>query len=282
MAHCRYLVAVAHLVQLRLHINMLKRSLLIGINDYKQAPLQGCINDVELMSSILTSRDFEVTTLTDSNATKQNILNTITELVAGTGRGDSLVIHFSGHGSQVTCGKDRMALVDCILPYDFDWDHVITDKDLNTIFEKHREHVEVIIDACHSGAATRSVLFASKPTEHKPRFIQPPKELFGHMRNLFAVQVNKIELENIVGWGGCRDDQTSADAFFEGKYNGAFTYAFAHCLKPTRKETLASILEFMKANNFTQEPQMNCQEHHLDIAPFNATPSSIWQLIRGK
>jgi hypothetical protein len=36
---------------------------------------------------------------------------------------------------------------------------------------------------------------------------------------------------NHVLWAGCRNDQTSADAYFSGSYRGAFTHGFCEMVK---------------------------------------------------
>lgn len=90
-----------------------KRALLIGINYIgTSSKLNGCINDVHNMRDFLcqqygfqNTRDTMVV-LTDDNPdndykpTRINILNGMRWLVNGVQPGDSLVFHFSGHGSQ--------------------------------------------------------------------------------------------------------------------------------------------------------------------------------------
>ena len=61
-------------------------------------------------------------------------------------------------------------------------------------------------------------------------------------------------------WAGCKADQTSADAFFTGRYNGAFTYYFIQTVtasqnKLSRKAVLDKMHLAMKGK-FTQIPQL--------------------------
>lgn len=258
----------------------MKKALLVGINNYKQAPLNGCCNDVILMESLLKQRGFTINSLTDNDATKQNMLEELECLVTGCVAGDSLVFHYSGHGSQVpdNSGDENDGLDECILPIDFTWDNVILDDDLNRIFGKaNGATIEVILDACHSGSGTRNVLLSTKATEFTSRFIQPPREIFTHVRNAFNVNVNPLMVNNIITWSGCRDDQTSADAYINGSYNGAFTFAFAQLITSSRKSTLEAVRKFM-LNDFLQEPQLTCSNAQTKSAPFEHSQSLLRSL----
>jgi hypothetical protein len=77
--------------------------------------------------------------LSDKRATKKAILEGLKALIAKGGTGDTLVFHYSGHGSQVRCTEgDELAdgLDEIICPWDFDWDGTfIKDDDFATLFE---------------------------------------------------------------------------------------------------------------------------------------------------
>ena len=86
---------------------MAKRAVLIGINKY-QVPgsdLNGCVNDVKNLSGVLkTYYDFaakDITTLTDLQATKKAMQAAIQKLIKSGKKGDTLLLHYSGHGSNV-------------------------------------------------------------------------------------------------------------------------------------------------------------------------------------
>ena len=87
-----------------------KLALLVGINEYPSdglfAPLNGCVNDVELQYHLLVHRfgfnPSDIVKLTDAQATRQGILTAFEEHLIGQARpGDVVVFHFSGHGSRV-------------------------------------------------------------------------------------------------------------------------------------------------------------------------------------
>ena len=117
----------------------MRKALLVGINRYPDPrnELKGCVNDVRQMAETLKTRygfpgDGNMRILTDARATTKAILDGLAWLAAGTSPGDSLVFHYSGHGSQVPDkhGDEADRLDEILCPYDLDWDHPLTDDDL--------------------------------------------------------------------------------------------------------------------------------------------------------
>jgi hypothetical protein len=62
------------------------------------------------------------------------------------------------------------------------------------------------------------------------------------------------------------DTQTSADAFIDNTYQGAFTAALLQT-SGTRAQRHFNIVEFMRTRGFTQLPQLYCPDdkQELDI-----------------
>jgi hypothetical protein len=148
----------------------MKSALLVGINNYPgvQNDLQGCLNDITNVYDALVKYfgflPADIRMLQDSRATKSAIMNELEARIAKSAKGDILVFHYSGHGSQVrdkegdelSDGKDEI-----ICPYDFDWSgSYISDDDFSEIFSgmKSGVHLEVILDSCHSGTGTRELV----------------------------------------------------------------------------------------------------------------------------
>ena len=64
-------------------------------------------------------------------------------------------------------------------------------------------------------------------------------------------------------FSGCRDNQTSADAYIDGTYNGAFTYFFCKHLRKTegnisRAVLLKNLRASLSYEGFDQVPQLEC------------------------
>ena len=261
---------------------MAKRALLVGINKYKipGADLQGCVNDVTNIRDILlkcfgfTTKEIRV--VVDDRATKKAIMERFKWLVKGAKAGDCLLFHFSGHGSQVVDRdgdelKDKMDEILC--PHDMDWDgNFITDDELGSLFKGLPKGVnlEVLLDCCHSGTGTREMLaIKSLPLEmsFKARFLPPPVDIACRVDEDMEVRrlLRGNNPMNHVLFAGCRDNQTSADAYINGSYNGAFTYYFAKHLRetqgnPSREELLKRVRASLRFKGFSQMPQLECEK----------------------
>jgi metacaspase-1 len=267
---------------------MNKHALLVGINNYSTINnLQGCVNDVTNMRSILktffafTNNDIRV--LTDERATKKNILDRLEKMVTGSKPGDVAIFHFSGHGSQI---RDRENdelndhMDELICPYDMNWDDgFITDDMLKTILDKLPEGVkmEIILDCCHSGTGTRETGQCSfegfgEPFFATSRYAPPPVDIECRiqgdeelMKPARAFRTDEDIILNHVLWAGCKDSQTSADADIEGRFNGAFSYYFCKHIreskgKITRRELHSRVKDSLIYNHYSQIPQLECKK----------------------
>ncbi len=145
-----------------------RRALLVGINDYpiEGMQLDGCVNDVYLMSSFLQETGFQaedIRMILDQRATAQAIRDRIDWLLDGVQPGDTRVLYFSGHGAQIpTYGiGDRVDRRDeALVPWDFDWrrENAIVDDQLYEIYSQlpYGVNFTAVFDCCHSGGLTRS------------------------------------------------------------------------------------------------------------------------------
>jgi hypothetical protein len=263
---------------------MTRQALLVGINDYQAInDLKGCINDVTNMRNILKTylgfSNNDIRVLVDNRATKANILDRLEKMVSKAKSGDYLVFHFSGHGSQIL-DRDGDELKDSmdelICPYDMNWDNgFITDDMLHDIFTKLPRNalLEVFLDSCHSGTGLRDLNFG-RPPELGPknprlyRYLQPPVDILsrseGEADSLQPTRGFKSEnrsTANHILWSGCKADQTSADAYIDDAYNGAFTYYFCKHMRDTggnisRKKLLERIQASLNHGKYSQTPQL--------------------------
>ncbi|KAI8464022.1 MAG: metacaspase type II [Monoraphidium minutum] len=138
------------------------RALLVGcIYPGSKYQLKGCANDAyAVQKMLLTHYGFtpsDITMMLDCDPslempTGAAIKRKLSELVAASQPGDSLVFHYSGHGTQIpsTSPEEADRKDECLCPADM---NVITDDDLRRILKDLAEGVTftMIADCCHSG-----------------------------------------------------------------------------------------------------------------------------------
>ena len=272
---------------------MAKRALLIGINKYQTpgADLRGCVNDVKNLQKVLTQyygfAAKSITVLTDLKATKKAMQADIQKLISGAKKGDVLLLHYSGHGSNVPDddGDEAEKREEILCPTDLDWKDPFRDDWLRKTFDKLRSGVSltVIMDCCHSGTNTREILLPDEPV--KQRYLPSPWDLVAAesgrklrgtvTRELRASSRAKRKKSDIVHADicellitGCRDTQTSADAYIKGSYNGALTYYLVEAIRKANgklsyrelhKRTLAKL-----KGEYDQVPQLEGRREKFD------------------
>lgn len=265
---------------------MAKKALLIGINRYRipGADLRGCVNDVNNLQAVLTqSYGFaskDVTVLTDFAATTKAMQSAIAALVRDGRTGDVLLLHYSGHGANVldVSGDEPDRRDEILCPTDLDWHKPLLDDWLRQTFNRLRTGVSltVIMDCCHSGSNTRVLLPPDAPIIE--RYLPNPLDLLevesgrklrgkvkGSLRASAAATRKKQDVVNVdipeLLITGCRDTQTSADAYIGGTYNGALTYCLVETLKAaggqlSYRQLHEGTIRRLKQGNFTQVPQI--------------------------
>lgn len=153
-----------------------KRALVIGLGQ-QEDKAWGKINgdkDVPFVEEMLKNAKFKVGNirkLVNQQATKAAIVDAFGKLAAQSKRGDVVYVHFSGHGQQMkdVHNDEKDGLDECWIPYDAyrmlcgkdRGEKHLTDDEVNRYLNAIRDKVGdtgkmlVVIDACHSGGATR-------------------------------------------------------------------------------------------------------------------------------
>lgn len=152
-----------------------KYAVLVGINQYYVSPgvpyesaLQGCVNDALAIKGMLIQRfgfyEEGIITVFDQQATRQHVLDALTEILNKCKAGDAVVFFFSGHGvwmnnaaqdpldEQVKKGMNQaMVMSDLYAP---NLDCLFTDAMVKRMFNKFVDKKVVltaIFDCCFSG-----------------------------------------------------------------------------------------------------------------------------------
>lgn len=227
-------------------------ALLIGINRYQffsgSHQLFGCVNDVNLIKDVLIKKfsfpSQNICCLLNEQASQEAILFQMAKLINQVKENDTVVFHFSGHGSQMTDreGDEPDGLDETIVPYDSGRKNHpnkdITDDEIYLWLIKLTErtrNITLIFDCCHSGTITRQsvVIVGTRQIEPDLRPISelPPSPVEGE--SLFALTRN-VGLMGKSGWlpvndrylllAACRDEEKAFEFTNNIACYGALTY----------------------------------------------------------
>jgi hypothetical protein len=163
-------------------------------------------------------------------------------------------------------GKDEAFVPHDIGEKNGKWDpaRIISDDELHDLFISLPQSVllEVYLDTCHSGSCLRGAEFGIHAP--KARYIAPPDHEFtkgtAKMRGFKLSRPKEVAGQHHILWTGCKSNETSADAYFNGRYNGAFTYYLVKVTrdsknKLSRKDVIVKMRALMKGK-FAQNPQL--------------------------
>ncbi|KAL6964928.1 Metacaspase-1 [Sarracenia purpurea var. burkii] len=233
-----------------------KKAVICGISyRYSRQELKGCINDAKCMKYLLINKfqfpEASILMLTEEQTdpyripTKQNIRMALHWLVQGCKPGDSLVFHYSGHGSSQRnyTGDEVDGYDETLCPLDFETQGMIVDDEINATIVRPLPYgvkLHAIVDACHSGTVldlpflcrmNRSGQYVWE--DHRPRS--------GVWKGSNGGEV--------ISFSGCDDNQTSADTAALSKITstGAMTFCFIQAIERGQASTYGSILNSMRS-----------------------------------
>ncbi|XP_057495588.1 metacaspase-1-like [Actinidia eriantha] len=233
-----------------------KKAVICGISyRYSRHELKGCLNDAKCMKYLLINKfkfpESSIIMLTEEETdpnkipTKHNLRMALYWLVQGCQPGDSLLFHYSGHGSRQRnfSGDEVDGYDETLCPLDFETQGMIVDDEINAAIVRPLPYgvkLHAIIDACHSGTVldlpflcrmNRSGQYVWE--DHRPR-------------SGLWTGTNGGE---VISFSGCDDDQTSADTSALSKITstGAMTFCFIQAIERGHGTTYGSILNSMRS-----------------------------------
>ena len=222
-------------------------ALLVGINEYKAefiSNLAACVPDVERMGQLLTKRfkpeNCEIQTLTNAQATKEEIIKGFEEHLCKATETDFALFYYSGHGgTERTPDEFRpynpSSQIETIICYDSrtdnNWD--LADKEMAKLLAKVNEkkpNIIVIMDCCHSGSGTRG----AEDRQFKTRRVdmrkdkRPIETFYGYS------DTNNFEppISDHILLSACQNDELAREAWLASGFCGIFT----HCLTTVLEE----------------------------------------------
>ncbi|OEU68492.1 MAG: hypothetical protein BBJ57_07380 [Desulfobacterales bacterium PC51MH44] len=252
-----------------------KFAFLCGINKYAprlNADLKGCVNDVETYRYILIKHfgfhPDNIRVLIDHRAVEQAIIDHMLWLVDH--KDSILVSTYSGHGSEIRDrnGDELKGDMDQFLcAHDLNWDNIqLLDDNIGNIFDgiPDSSKLTFFVDACHSESMSRSFLnpLFKKKRPRKARYLKPPRDIQFRSESTKLVKTITKKLAKPLNHtivSGCGFDETSSDAYINGKYQGAFTAYIAKYLRPGNSyvDIFADFTDDLKRARFQQNPHVN-------------------------
>ncbi|PSB21153.1 peptidase C14 [Phormidesmis priestleyi ULC007] len=279
-----------------------KLALLIGINQYRSAALQGCLTDVDLQRELLIHRfgfqPSDILTLTDQQATRSQIETAFIEhLVNPSKAGDVIVFHFSGHGSLLNlggAGEDAQTSLVTIDDPASDADSIVNRLPEETLLlllkSLPTDQVTTILDAGYAdiGATLQGNLRIRSQPMPSANHLQDAEIVFQAQR-LEALKLNRTQLrgqrqaKQIPGviLGAANSNQFAGEARWNGFNAGLLTYALTQQLwQSTPATTLRVVLSRAAAEigqrAHQQQPSLEGQKSHdRPLTPYHLPVSQV-------
>lgn len=237
-----------------------KIALIIAIGDYPEAggwDKLSSANDVPLIAGALKQQGFKnenITILKDKQATFQGMKDAIDKFIKKAQKGDIAVLHYSGHGQQIDDdnGDEGDGLDEALVPYDAPEEN--TGSNINKHFrddllgQKLKElrtalgpdgNLLVILDACHSGTATRG-LGKKRGTTKIYRMPENMKKVVmraNSSENDLGIIDEGPELASMVAIEACAPDQCNTEGKLGDMGVGSLSLSFSRAIEKADKNT---------------------------------------------
>jgi len=156
--------------------------------------LASCENDAKRMAAIADSLGYNTLTLINEEATVLNFTSFMRNSIENLFSGDSLLLSFSGHGSQVAntsldSESDNRDETLCF------YDRMFIDDEMYALLAQLREGVRVhlVFDSCHSGTVAKRVdILKSEKEEYLAKSLTSIKSLNGKIDDNDAVALDEM------------------------------------------------------------------------------------------
>ncbi len=221
-----------------------KHALLVGISTYRNLPsLPGATHDVANMKDLLVkTMGFQarmVITLENEAATRAAILSQLEDLIKRVGAQDTVVFHFSGHGSQRKDAShdEEDGLDETLVPFDSRDPGIydISDDEINQLLARLNarcSNLTFIFDSCHSGTGQRTGTLRKVDPDLRKRDTDASARVKPSTR-----QLGKVQADNYVMVAACTSTQVAGEIEVDGLQQGALTHYLAKALRQAEGKT---------------------------------------------
>ena len=228
-----------------------------GINDYMGSAndLRGCINDIndEVKKLNREFPEFQCLRYFDRQVTTQFFVEEIQRVMSQMPEDGFLYIKYSGHGTQLPNSAEPDGYDEALYLYN----GPLTDNELWKLQQQTPLNQKVLakFDSCHSGDMGSRLL--GNPSYRKARFMPMQGVDVRHKAVSRIAKTGGTQRWMIMS--GCRPDQVSMDAQFNGRYNGAFTYfdLLTYFRGIMLTENRVKVGLHLSKNGFAQVPELS-------------------------
>ncbi|KAJ3574191.1 hypothetical protein NP233_g1948 [Leucocoprinus birnbaumii] len=277
-----------------------------GMNGELKGCINDARNMQRFLCSHFGYRMEDIVMLTDDaqnprqKPTRDNILQAMQWLVRGAAPNDSLFFHYSGHGGQTKDldGDEGDGYDEVIYPLDFERNgHIVDDLIHQTMVKPLPPgcRLTAIFDSCHSGSAMDlPYIYSTEGKVKEPNLAAEAGQGLlsavtayarGDMSGLLSsamglvktasgntqkaekkAKATKTSPADCISWSGCKDSQTSADAYEAGQATGAMSYAFIRALTENKQQSYQQLLVNIRVilkEKYSQKPQLS-SSHPMD------------------
>jgi len=273
-----------------------KVALIVAIGEYQYSgqwrPLSS-MNDMRYVKTALVKSGFDagnIDTLVNSNATKNGIVKALDDLYNKVSEGDIVYFQFSGHGQQIEDDNndeddgydEALVCYDAAGRYDpvsYHGENHLRDDLLGEKLNKIRKKIGtkgslvVLVDACHSGTATRDVMVKRGTGDAfaSPGYKPNNKKDFSKNPETGMLEGFTDGMGSMVVFSACSPNQPNYEVKDAEKQGvGSLSYAFAKSIADLPAESNYQIL-FQKMKAFVQgeiATQIPMAEGNLDLEVF--------------
>jgi len=247
-----------------------KRAILIactynGAASEELGELKYAYKDIDNLKNLLTRFEFsenEITVLTDKpgyeakKPTRENILKELSKLVKDTKSGDTLFVHFSGHGSQQEARDDIYevdGLDEYILPVDFvklrneGKVHYILDDTLRQVLVDNLP-AEAKLIALFDSSSSGTILDLPYNLEQQPTASDPQPNLSANTKvsPAFGLEDSRIIHGDVICISSCADSTQSFESSDGGLLVTQFCNVLNQALDNKKEITLNELKESIK------------------------------------
>jgi hypothetical protein len=220
-----------------------RRALCVGIDSYATSPLAGCVSDARAWVRALSELGFDVKTVLDREATRQRILDALSQLIGSARPGDTLVFQYAGHGSQAEDlnGDESDRFDESLVPIDYTTGALLIDDDLADVYRRLPQGVglTLFMDCCHSGTNSRfAPLDRSRArADERRRFLDLTPELEEAHRRFRAragsppPAGHEESLPGIIHFAACLDSQYAYESGGHGHFTQVATSLLASAVE---------------------------------------------------